>query len=110
MRAALSFAAAAMLVAAVSSAQDSKTYTGIVTDTMCGADHAAMMHVQPDSKCVLECVKHPSNKLALLDGKNLYILSDQETPAKFAGQKVKVTGVLYTKTNVLKVDKIGPAN
>jgi hypothetical protein len=73
---------------------------------MCGKDHA-MMKVTPDSKCVLECVKHDKNtKYALFDGKNTYLLSDQKTPEQFAGQKVKVTGTLYEKTKILTVDSI----
>jgi hypothetical protein len=47
-------------------------------------------------------------KYALHDGKKMYVLSDQQTPEKFAAQKVKVTGTLYTKTNIIKVDKIEP--
>ena len=83
-----------------------QTFTGVITDTMCGKDHA-MMKVTPDSKCVLECVKHDKkNKYALFDGKNVYVLSDQQTPEQFAGQKVKVTGTLNEKTKILKVDSI----
>ena len=37
-------------------------------------------------------------------------LSDQETPAKFGGQKVKVTGLLYTKTRIVTVQRIDNAN
>lgn len=83
-----------------------RTFTGIITDTMCGADHA-MMHVSPDSKCVRECVKAGS-KYALLVGEKVYTLSDQEAPAKYAAQKVKVTGVLDEKGNVLQVQSIKP--
>lgn len=97
------FLAGTMLVAA---ANQSKTFTGVITDTMCGDNHAAMK-VSPDAKCVRECVKHGS-KYALYDGKNVYVLSDQQTPEKFAAQKVKVTGTLYEKTKVLKVDSIEP--
>ena len=39
----------------------------------------------------------------------MYVLSDQQTPEKFAAKKVKVTGTLYEKTGVLKVDKIEAA-
>lgn len=85
----------------------SETPVGVITDTMCGANHAPMK-ASPDSRCVLECVKHGS-KYALLEGKNLYTLSDRETPAKFAGQRVKVTGQLYPKTGVLKVETIEAA-
>lgn len=81
-----------------------QTFTGVITDSMCGANHA-MMKVTPDAKCVVECVKHGS-KYALYDGKNAYVLSDQKTPEQFAGKKVKVTGTLFEKTKILKVDSI----
>lgn len=93
----------------LASPAEKKTFTGILTDTMCGADHA-MMNISPDAKCVVECVKHDKNtKYALLVGKKLYVLSDQKTPEKFAAQKVKITGTLYEKTGILKVDSIESA-
>jgi hypothetical protein len=83
-----------------------QTFTGVITDTMCGKDHA-MMKVTPDAKCVEECVKHDkSTKYALFDGKNVYVLSDQTIPEEFAGRKVTVIGTLYEKTKILKVDSI----
>jgi hypothetical protein len=90
------FAGAALVFAAAAP----KTYTGVITDTMCGKDHA-MMNIKPDSKCVAECVKSGS-KYALLEGSNVYELSDQKTPEKFAGQKVKVTGTLEGQTIQVK--------
>jgi hypothetical protein len=77
-----------------------KTFTGTITDEMCGADHK-MMNVTPDSKCVTECVKAGS-KYALVSGDKVYKLSDQAAPAKFPGQKVKVTGVLSGDTITVK--------
>lgn len=95
--------------ALLASAANQQTFTGVVTDTMCGKDHA-MMKVNPDSKCVLECVKHDkTNKYALFDGKNVYVLSDQKTPEQFAGKKVTVTGTLFEKTKILKVDSMAAA-
>ena len=93
--------------ALLAGAEQTRTYTGVITDTMCGADHKAM-HVAPDSKCVRECVKAGS-KYALLVGNNVYTLSDQKTPEKFAAQKVTVTGVLSEPTKTLKVNSIAPA-
>lgn len=90
------FVAATLIFAAA----PPKTYTGVITDTMCGKDHA-MMNIKPDSKCVAECVKSGS-KYALLEGSNVYELSDQKTPEKFAGQKVKVTGTLEGQTIQVK--------
>ncbi len=81
-----------------------QAYTGVITCTMCGKDHSGM-GVKPDSKCVTECIKHGS-KYALYDGKNVYLLSDQKTPEKFAAQKVKITGALNEKTKIIRVDSI----
>ncbi len=96
----VSFVFAGVLVAGAAS----QTFTGVITDSMCGKDHA-MMKVTPDSKCVKECVKDGS-KYALFDGKAAYVLSDQTTPEQFAGQKVKITGTLNEKTKILAVDSI----
>jgi uncharacterized protein DUF5818 len=42
----------------------------------------------------------------LYDGKEFYTLSDQRTPEKFAGKKVRVTGTLNAKTKTIQVDSI----
>jgi hypothetical protein len=71
----------AFFAAAAISAGATKTYTGVITDTMCGKSHAAM-GVQPDAKCVRDCVKSGNGKwkYALLsDGKTM-TLTDQQTP------------------------------
>ena len=98
----------ALLCATALAQGPAKTYTGVVTDTMCGANHSHM-GVQPDAKCVRECVKG-GYKYALLEGNKVYTLSDQQTPEKFAAQKVRVTGTLFEKTGVLKVERIEAAN
>ena len=93
------FAAALALTAAP------QTFTGVITDAMCGKDHS-MMGVKPDAKCVTACVKDGS-KYALIVGDNVYELSDQKTPEKFAAQKVKVMGTLNGK--ILQVQSIAAA-
>ena len=96
------FAGALLLGAA-----PARTFTGVITDAMCGKNHAAM-GVKPDAKCVQECVKSGS-KYALYDGKTVYALSDQQTPSKFAAQKVVVKGALDEKSGTIKVDSIEAA-
>jgi hypothetical protein len=93
----------------LAAADQPRVFVGVITDTMCGAKHT--MGISPDAKCVRECVKMDPNKwkYALYDGKNVYTLSDQETPEKFAAERVKVTGVLNEKTKIIKVDKIEAA-
>jgi len=94
------------LTVAASAADGVGQYTGVITDTMCAAKHA--MGITPDSKCVRDCVKTDPKKwkYALLVGNEMYVLSDQQTPEKFAAQKVKVTGLLFEKTKILRADKI----
>ena len=94
-------------IVSVSVAADApKTYTGTITDSMCVMNHK-VMSITPDSKCARECVKKSKEvKYVLHDRKNTYKLSDQKTPEQFAAQKVKVTGTLFSKTGVIKVDKI----
>jgi hypothetical protein len=96
-----------LLAAGLLAAADTRTFVGVITDTMCGADHKHM-GISPDEKCVRECVKHGA-KYALYDGKEVYRLSDQQTPEKFAAKKVKVTGTLYEKTKIIKVERIEAA-
>jgi len=100
---------ASLLIAGalLAAAAGPQTFTGVITDSMCGKDHSAM-GVKPDSKCVLECVKAGA-KYALYDGKTVYALSDQKTPEKFAGQKVKITGTYNEATKILKVDSMAAA-
>src|SRR6266851_5299028 len=86
------FAIFLMSAALLAGAGPKKTFTGVITDDMCGNDHK-MMNVSPDKKCVTECIKGGS-KYALLDGKTVYALSDQKQAAKFPAQKVTVTGSL----------------
>ena len=94
----------------LAAAADQQTFVGVITDTMCGADHKAM-NISPESKCVKECIRLDKKaKYALYDGKNVYTLSDQKTPEAFAAQKVKITGKLFEKTKILRVDKIEPAS
>ena len=95
-----------LATAALACAAD-QTFTGVITDSMCGANHR-MMNITPDSKCVTECVKSPSVKYALLDGDKVYKLSDQQTPAQYAGAKVRVSGTLFPKTGIIEVKKIEP--
>ena len=45
----------------------------------------------------------------IYDGNNMYVLSDQKKPAKFAAKKVTVTGTLDNATKTIKVASIEAA-
>jgi hypothetical protein len=82
-----------------------ETFTGVVTDTMCGAKHTMMKG--PDDKCVRMCVKGSSD-YALFDGENVFKLSDAGKSAKFAARRVKIEGTMDAKTKTIKVSSIEP--
>ncbi len=96
--------------AALFAAPASQKFTGTITDDMCGAEKHSGMKMGTDEKCVTECVKGMSAKYALFDGTNVYVLSDQKTPAKFAAKKVTVTGTLNPQTKTIQVEKIEAAH
>ena len=99
-----------LLAAAITTtiaAADQQTFTGVITDTMCGKSHG-MVAGQPDDKCVAICVKGTSSQYALYNGQSVLKLSDQKTPSKYAAQRVKVTGTLNEKTQTIKVSSIEP--
>ena len=97
------------LLAAVSlsAAQGKQTFIGTITDNMCArANHSQMQMGPTDADCTKECVRAHGAMYVLYDGKDAYTLSDQQTPAKFAAQKVRVTGALDARTKTIKVESI----
>ena len=86
-----------------------RTFTGFVTDTMCGTGHVSA--TKPDPQGVRECVRsNPSRwKFGLAVGNDVYVLSDQKAGDKYAGAKVTVAGTLDEKTKTIQVESITPA-
>jgi hypothetical protein len=77
------------------SAPKQQTFTGAISDSMCGAQH---MMEGSAKDCTLKCVEGGS-KFILVDSKGkIYQLSDQTKPRAFAGANVKVTGTLNGDT------------
>ena len=99
-----------LAVAALSAAPATQTFTGTITDNMCGkAGHSQMQMGPTDAECTTACVGAHGATYVLYDGKNVYMLSDQRTPEKFAAQKVRVIGTLDGKTRTIQVDSIATA-
>lgn len=102
----LSLLAAAALFAAPAN----QTFTGVITDSMCAkADHSQMQMGPTDADCTTACVSVHGANYVLYDGKDAYTLSDQKTPEKFAGQKVKVVGTLDAKARKIQIESITAA-
>jgi len=96
--AALSFA----LGGAVITFAQQQTFTGVLTDSMCGATH--MAKDKTPAECTRMCVKD-GMKYAMAAAKKLYTLEGHEAElAKLAGQRVIVKGIL--KGDTLSVQEV----
>ena len=94
---------ALVLVAGFSlaSAKDKEgSWTGWITDSMCGAKHGS---ANP-AECTNKCVKDHGAKYALYNSadKKVYALDPQAKLAEHAGQFVKVTGTAEGETIKVK--------
>ena len=96
-----------LALSSLSAAQGKQTFLGVITDDMCAKDGHATMRMGPnDAECTKACVATHGAEYVLSDDKQVYTLSDQKTPEKFAGQKVKVTGTLDAKTKAIQVSSM----
>jgi len=92
------------------SAQSPQTFVGVITDDMCAKDGHATMRMGPtDAECTKACIEAHGAEYELADGKDVYTLSDQQLPEKFAGQRVRVTGTLDARTRAIQVQSISAA-
>ena len=99
-----------LVAAALMAAPEKHFFTGIITDSMCArGDHSQMKMGPTDAECTLACIREHGATYVLFDGKKAFDLNNQQTPEKFAGKKVTVTGALDAKTNVIQVDSIALA-
>lgn len=85
-----------------------KTWTGQISDSMCGASHQKMTsgHAgMTDRDCALACVKAGGKYVFVSDGK-VYKIANQELPALqvHAGHMVQLTGDM--KDDNITVSKI----
>ncbi len=84
-----------------------QSFTGVITDSMCpNGDHSGMRMGPTDAECTLACVSIHGALYVLYTGKQTWELSDQKTPEKFAGKKVRVTGTPDSAKHTIQVDSI----
>lgn len=99
-----------LAIAALAAVPGKHSFTGTITDSMCGkADHSQMKMGPTDAECTVACVREHDAMYVLYDGNEVYTLSNQQTPEKFAAQKVTVTGTLDAKTRTIQVESIAAA-
>ena len=72
------------------------TFTGVVSDSMCGEKH--MMKDKSAAECTRACVKQGMD-YTLVEGKEVYTLKGNASEFdKYAGEQATVTGTLSGKT------------
>jgi hypothetical protein len=104
------FAVVAVMAIAASAmgAGKSQTFTGEVSDAMCGAKHM----MAGNAACTRACVKKGTN-YSLLVGDKVYTLHTEDKAAlgeldKLAGEKAKITGVADETIEVSQVAAAKP--
>jgi hypothetical protein len=98
-----------LLAGAALAASGKRTFTGVITDEMCPTSHASMRMGPTDAECAIACVQAHGAAYVLYDGHEVFALSDQQAPGKFAGRRVRVIGVLDSKTKTIQVSSISAA-
>ena len=86
----------------------SKTWTGQISDSLCGASHAKMTSAHAgmtDRDCALACVKRGAKYVFVSDGK-VYNIANQELAVlqTHAGHTVQLTGDM--KGDIITVSNI----
>ena len=95
-----------LLAGAALAASGKRAFTGVVTDEMCPTTHASMRMGPTDAECAIACVQAHGSAYVLYDGHEVFALSDQTAAGNFAGRRVRVVGVLDSKTKTIQVMSI----
>jgi hypothetical protein len=88
-------------------------FTGIVSDSECGLDHARMKaeHRLPsDLACTRACCDKYKQEYVLADhaGGDVFQLDDQKTVRRYANRIVRVLGTLDADSGTIHVTRIEP--
>lgn len=87
-----------------------RTFSGEISDGQCAkiGSHDVVMKrasINTAANCTKGCARQHEYVLYDAASKKIYRLDDRETPAKFAAQKVKITGNLDGETiHVVKIE------
>ena len=98
-------------------AQEAKVFHGEVSDSQCALNvhsltrsHQEMLKSKSmggtSNTCAVYCIEHLGGSLVLSAGKEVYRLDRPDLVHGFEGQRVKITGTLDSKVNLIHVMKI----
>lgn len=105
-----SLAVSLLVLTTLSAGQTTETFTGVIADGICAVEgHASMKMGPTDADCARTCVETHDTQFVLLGATAVYQLSNQQAAAKFAAQRVSVTGTLDAATKTIRVASIAAA-
>jgi hypothetical protein len=95
------------------------TFEGEIADSQCAMgvhslnrSHKEMIEMghagSTAQDCARYCVHSRGGRYVLLTKHDVFKLDNQEWAEKYAGQKVKLTGTLDSKTNIIQVETMAP--
>lgn len=79
-----------VLIAAVVATAATQTFTGVLSDSMCGAKH--MVPGKTDAECTRYCVKAGAKYAVVVDKKVYTLAGPQDQLSPLAGKRVRITG------------------
>ncbi|HXW99869.1 MAG TPA: DUF5818 domain-containing protein [Candidatus Acidoferrales bacterium] len=106
-----------LVLAGTGLGQSPRVFHGEISDSQCALNvhsltrsHQEMLKSKSmggtANTCTLYCIEHMGGYLVLAAGKDVYRLDRADLVHGFEGQRVKVTGTLDTKLNLIHVLKI----
>jgi hypothetical protein len=116
-RSVIAMAAGILALASTAYGQSAKTFHGEVSDSQCALNihsltrsHQEMLKSKSmggtANTCSVYCIEHMGGYLVLSSGKDVFRLDRADLVHGFEGTKVKITGVLDPKLNLIHVLKI----
>jgi hypothetical protein len=104
-------------MASAAFAQSQKVFRGEISDSQCALNvhsltrsHQEMLKSKSmggtANTCAVYCIEHMGGYMVLSAGKDVFRLDRSDLVHGFEGQKVKITGTLDTKLNLIHVLKI----
>jgi hypothetical protein len=109
--------AVVLAFAGIAQSQGTHVFRGEVSDSQCALNvhsltrsHQEMLKSKSmggtSNTCAVYCIEHLGGSLVLSAGKEVYRLDRPDLVHGFEGQKVKITGTLDSKVNLVHVMKI----
>jgi hypothetical protein len=113
----LLWVAGTLALASAAYGQNARIFHGEVSDSQCALNvhsltrsHQEMLKSKSmggtSNTCSVYCIEHLGGYLVLSAGNDVYRLDRADLVHGFEGQKVRVTGVLDPKLNLIHVQKI----